>query len=105
MRPRDEQLRDIENLPEGISPFDEGGIQSCVEHVDDSQRGTIAEALMSPATIKAMLQRVFVAGQKLNAALKKTGQQLVTIVQNAVSQVVATVQSLIDSIFAIFRAV
>jgi hypothetical protein len=105
MRPRDEQLLAIADLPDRIAPFDEDGIRSCIEQVDDTHRTTIAEALLTSSTIKTMLQKIFQAGAKLSAALARTGQQLVAIVQNAVSQVVATVASLVDSLFAIFHGV
>jgi hypothetical protein len=90
---------------EDVANFDEGGIRSCVEHVDDAGRAMMAGALMNAVAIKALVQRVFIAGQRVAAVLQQTGQQLVTIVRNAVSQVVATVQSLVDALFAIFRSV
>jgi hypothetical protein len=44
---------------EDVANFDEGGIRSCVEHVDDAGRATMAGALMNAVAIKALVQRVF----------------------------------------------
>ena len=106
MRPRDEQqlLADIQDLPEDVADFDEGGIPACVGQMDDSGLATMVDALRNPNAIKELIQRVFRVGQRVRDVLQSTGQRLVQIVQNAVSQIEATVQSLVDALFAIFRS-